>query len=172
MNRQRYTAAVITASAILGLAAGVTLNNNVLRKNFQKREVHEHALFFIEINGTPKDLTAERFQLQDKDVHLENNRSHIVHKHAPGVTWGDFLETENISIQKVENQTCLQMPENRYCGNTTILLNGKHFSENREINQGDNLAIVMGNHTERKAEAYMDLTLPEAYQKRIPGTKI
>lgn len=172
MNRRRYTAAVLSAAIIMGLAAGITVNTDLVEKTFTQQEVHEHALFFIEVNQTQIDLTEDRFQLQDREVHLENNRSHIVHKHAAGVTWGEFLDTVNISINTTGNQTCLDMPQNTYCGNTTVLLNGEEFNRTEEIQQNDNLAIVIGNQTQQRAEAYMDLTLPEAYRKRIPGTRV
>jgi hypothetical protein len=172
MNRQRYTAAVIATSLIMGLAAGITLNSGIIEKKLEKDEVHGHALFFIEVNGTEIDLTEERFQIQDREVHLENNRSHIVHKHASGITWGQFLETVNISVNQRGDHTCLKMPENRYCGNSTVLLNGEDFRPGKEIQQGDKLAVIIGNRTQQKAEAYMDLSLPEAYQKTVPGTRI
>jgi len=171
MNRRRYTATVIITSIILGLTAGITLNTDIVEKGLQEGETHEHALFYMEVNKTPLNLRADRFQLQDRDVHLENNRSRIVHKHAEGISWGDFLDTVNISIER-ENQTCIEMPENSYCGNTTVLLNGEKFDREKEIHQGDRLAIVQGTNSKERAEAYMELTMPEEYRKIEPGRMV
>ena len=172
MNRRRYTATVIITSIILGLAAGITLNTDTVEKGLQEGETHEHALFYVEVNKTSLNLRADRFQLQDRDVHLENNRSRIVHKHAEGITWGNFLDTVNISVKEKENQTCIEMPENSYCGNTTVLLNGEKFDREKQINQGDRLAIVQGTNSKERAEAYMELTMPQEFQEIEPGRTV
>lgn len=172
MNRKRYTSTVLVSALILGLAAGITVNTDIIEDQLAEDRVHKHGLFFVNVNGTELDLTEERFQLQDRDVHLENNRSHIVHKHAEDVTWGDFLDTINTSIENNENRSCISMPKNNYCANMTVLLNGEEFDREKEIEQGDNLAVVIGNNTQQKAENYMEFSLPKAYQKRQPGTRV
>jgi hypothetical protein len=172
MNRKRYTAIVLLSAVFLGLVSGVMVNTDIVQNKLTQDKVHKHALFFVNANGTDLDLTADRFQLQSKDVHLENNRSNIVHKHAKDVTWGDFLDTVNMTIERQQNQSCLKMPQNQYCGNMTVMLNGEEFDRDKEIEQGDKLAIVTGNNTQQKAENYMEFTLPRAYQKTQPGTRV
>lgn len=156
----------------MGLAAGITVNTDILDKGLEQEETHEHAMFFMEVNKTPLNLRADRFQLQSRDVHLEANRSRIVHKHAEGVSWARFLETVNISINDTENQTCIQMPENEYCGNTTVLLNGEDFNRDKIIQQGDKLAVVQGTNPKERAEAYMELGMPTEYREIEPGRTV
>lgn len=169
MNRQRYTSVVIAASIIMGLAAGIIVNTDILDKGLEQEETHEHAMLFMEVNKTPLNLRAERFQLQARDVHLEANRSRIVHKHAEKVTWARFLETVNVSINDTEDQTCIRMPENEYCGNTTVILNGGEFQKEKLIQQGDKLAVVQGINPKERAEAYMELGMPKEYREIEPG---
>lgn len=166
MDRQDIAFTFLSTSVILGLALGIMFNPGILKEVVpnQQQEVHGHAMFFIYANGTELSLKAERFQLQSKEVHLENNRSHIVHKHKEGVTWKHFLNTVNIEINKTEANECLEMPKNRFCGNMTVMLNGKEYRPGKEIQQGDNLAIVFGENATQKAKAYMELDLPDAYK--------
>lgn len=172
MNRKRYTVAVLLSATVLGLVSGVMINTDIIDNRLTQDRVHGHALFFVNVNGSEIDLTEEQFQLQSQKVHLENNRSNIVHKHAEGVTWGKFLDTINTSIEQNKNSSCISMPENNYCGNMTVLLNGEEFDREKEIQQGDNLAVVIGNSTEQKARKYMEFSLPRAYQKTRPGTRV
>jgi len=156
----------------MGLAAGIIINTDLVERGLEKEQAHEHAMFFMEVNKTPLNLRADRFQLQARDVHLEANRSRIVHKHAEGVTWGRFLETVNISVNKVGNQTCIQMPRQEFCGNTTVLLNGEKFDREDEIQQGDKLALVQGTNPKERAEAYMELNMPREFREIEPGRMV
>lgn len=166
MDRQDIAFTFLSTSIVLGLALGITVNPGLLKGFISvQEETHEHAMFFINANGTELNLKAERFQNQDKKVHLENNRSNIVHKHEEGVTWGQFLDTVEIQVNKTQSQNCLEMPKNRFCGNITVMLNGEEYSSNKEIEQGDKLAIVIGNQTKSTAEAYMELGLPRKFTK-------
>lgn len=173
MDRQDAALTLISFSVIIGLAMGIFLNEGGVNTEFlDGEEVHEHALFFVYANGSEIDLSDERFQLKDDEVHLENGRSHIVHKHADGVTWGDFLDTVNISVNSSGSSDCLKMPNASYCGNMTVMLNGDDFNPDKEIEQSDNLAIVLGENSNETASSYMELDLPEAYIKRVPGTRV
>lgn len=167
MDRQDIALTFLSTSVVLGLALGITANPGILKHVIpeQEQEVHQHAMFFINANGTELDLRAERFQLQNRAVHLENNRSHIVHKHEEGVTWGQFMDTVNIQVNRTGDKECLEMPRNRFCGNMTLMLNGEDYRPQKEIEQGDNFAIVIGNNTLETAEAYMELELPREFTK-------
>lgn len=167
MDRQDIALTFLSISVVLGLALGITVNPGILKHVIpeQEQEVHQHAMFFINANRTELNLRAERFQLQSSAVHLENNRSHVVHKHRGGVTWGQFMETVNIQINRTGGTECLEMPRNRFCGNMTLMLNGEDYRPQKEIEQGDNFAIVIGNNTLETAEAYMELELPRAFKE-------
>lgn len=128
---------------------------------------HEHALFYIVVNGSALDLTADRFQLNSRYVHLENNRSRIVHKHAEEVTWSYFLETVNVSIRNVSaGRYCVTVAGSRYCGRGEVTLNGAVFRPGKEIQQGDNLVIALGRNASRTAENYLEEELPGPYRRQ------
>ena len=127
---------------------------------------HEHALFHVVINDTEKDFSSQRFQFNSRYVHLENNRSSIVHKHADGVRWSHFLSTINVSVNST-NQTsvCIEVYDNRSCGPGAVILNQEINSGlDREITQGDNLLLIIGDNWREKAREYMEQELPEDYK--------
>jgi len=171
MNRKRYTVTVTASALLMGLAAGLTINTNIIENNFSNEE-HEHALLFIEVNGTQVDLTKDKYQLQSSEVHLENNRSNIVHKHRDGVQWKEFFQTINIDINHTEEESCLKLDQKRQCGNMTVLLNGQEYNREKEIDQGDKLAIVIGENNKRRAEAFMEFKIPQQFRKPDLTTKV
>lgn len=165
MNRKRYTAAVLTAAITLGLSAG-------LSSHYQDRSGQEkaHAMLFVEINGTPLDLSKERYLEQNEKAFLRNDSGYIVHRHGEDITWTEFLNSVGMELQKPSD--CLQLPEKKECGNMTVLLNGEKFNSTAEIDQGDKLAVVIGEGAKETAEAYMAFELPSKYRETSPGTRL
>lgn len=173
MNHQNFAFGIIVVSAVAGLVLG--LQPSIELPDIQgspgvdaPAETHEHALFYVVINGTEINLTSEAFQLNAREVHLENGRSHIVHKHRENVTWGDFLETLNMKLE-TGNTICLHIYEEEFCGNGSVVLNGEPFNPGKEIEQGDNFAIIIGN---KSAEDYMEKELPPAYTPQVRGRSV
>ena len=61
-------------------------------------EVHVHADFVMTIDGEEMDLTQDKYQskvgdIKHADIHLHDNQGNIIHRHAEGVTFGDFLRS-------------------------------------------------------------------------------
>ena len=61
-------------------------------------EVHVHADFVMTIDGEEMDLTQYKYQskvgdIKHADIHLHDNQGNIIHRHAEGVTFGDFLRS-------------------------------------------------------------------------------
>ncbi len=92
--------------------------------NGSKGFVHEHADFAILVNGQMLNLSDSIFMTEIEPganascgsngsvVHLHDNDGGVVHKHAPGITWGYFFSTLGMSI----NSTCLTLYNgSRYC---------------------------------------------------------
>lgn len=167
METYEIAASVILISAGIGMIAsvGVPLENDDTE---QSPEVHEHALFHVVINGSEVDFTDPRFQLNAQDVHLENNKSDIVHKHESGVTWSRFLESVNTTYWR-SNSTgnlCLSMPQREVCGDGAVYLNGEQVEDlETEFQQDDHLLIVLD--TENRTgvlEEYMKQQLPADYK--------
>lgn len=124
---------------------------------------HEHAMFFLYLDEE-KDLTGEKYQLQSRYVHMENNRPHIVHKHVENITWGYFLDTMDIEVGFEGNQTCVTFEGEESCGNGSVILNGEEIKDlDREIRQDDNFAIILP-RDEGIMDGYMDEVLPPDYR--------
>lgn len=124
---------------------------------------HEHAQFFVVVNGTELDFTDDRYELNSKYVHLEGNQSTVVHKHAEGVTWEMFLDTINASINRSDGKICFNRFEERYCGE------GRMVFENNDtmssgIDQGDKLVIVIGGDVNSTVEEYLSKQLSRRFK--------
>ena len=134
----------------------------------QPGSAHGHAYFHVVINGSERDFTQQRFQLNSRYVHLENNKSDIVHKHATGVTWRMFFQTIDLSTSRNNREFCLNIYEQSRCGNGTVVLNGEiNASIDTEISQDDNLLIILDTDNWRDiADEYMNNELPEQYRPR------
>jgi hypothetical protein len=126
---------------------------------------HDHAQFYVNLNGSEYNFSRRKFQLRSAFVHMENYRPHIVHKHSENVTWRYFLQTMDIALNHSENRTCISITGDRTCGDGSVVLNGEHvFSLDREIEQGDNLAIVIP-ESENLTRRYTHERLPEAFRR-------
>ncbi|MFB6145183.1 MAG: hypothetical protein ABEJ99_01615 [Candidatus Nanohaloarchaea archaeon] len=179
MNAQKTTLTVLSVAVVAGVAlSAFSFNIQVPRldnhdsglaskKRFIYGSDHDHALFHVVLNGTQKDFSSEKFQLNSRYVHLENNDSEIVHKHAKGVTWSYFFQTINTSLRFQDNSTlCIDIMGNTTCGDGQVVLNGKNVTSlDREIQQGDNLLVIIGTEDMKKMiEMYMQQELPKEYQ--------
>ncbi|MFB6241774.1 MAG: hypothetical protein ABEJ36_03150 [Candidatus Nanosalina sp.] len=139
--------------------------------SFKLGSDHDHAQFYVNLNGSEYNFSKKKFQVRSYYVHMENYRPHIVHKHSENVTWRFFLQTMDIALNHSKNLTCISVMGNRTCGDGSVVLNGEHtFSLDREIKQGDNLAIIIP-ESENLTRRYMNKKLPEAYTPDT-GTKV
>lgn len=130
-------------------------------------DVHKHAKFAVVTNGSDVEMTSKKFQLNSEDVHLEANRSHIVHKHADGVTWNRFIETLPVEIRDSNaSKLCVKVVEDESCGSGSIILNEDTSPDlDSEISQGDKLLVVVStDRWEEISEDFMDSELPDAYR--------
>lgn len=171
METYEIASSIILISVSIGLIASAGLSGEDSANSSHESSpetVHKHALFHTVVNGSEVDFTERKFQLNARDVHLENNKSDIVHKHESGVTWDRFLETINTTYWS-SNSTgnfCIDMYERERCGDGAIYLNGEKVEGlDRDIHQDDHLLIVLdtANRTE-VVEEYMKQQLPPAYK--------
>jgi hypothetical protein len=172
METYEIAATVILLSVGVGLIAsvGVSYPTETEASSETTEKTHEHALFHVVINGSEKDFTDQKFQLNARDVHLENNKSDIVHKHRTGVEWSRFLDTINTTYWR-SNSTgnlCLSIYSETHCGQGSVYLNGeKSVNLDTEMFQGDNLLIILNTENETAvAEEYMREQLPPEYKPR------
>ena len=80
-------------------------------------EYHVHADFLIYLEDERYDLSAESFMTTDQqelhpDAHLHDGNGKVMHVHAEGITFSEFLTSLGFTI----TDTCLQTPEGtEYC---------------------------------------------------------
>lgn len=112
---------------------------------------HEHVDFKIYIEGKAIDFSQPKYQLASQYIHMENGIGTLIHKHATGVTLGDFLKTVSMDMDK----DCFKAnTEKKYCngeGKTLkFYLNSKLTTPNADydLSDLDKFLISYGNETE------------------------
>jgi hypothetical protein len=83
---------------IIALALSSYYLYQTLHQHTHDSEVHVHSDFLIIINDTPISLTDEKYQSSTSQVlhdhiHLHDNEDNVVHRHAEGITFVDFLQS-------------------------------------------------------------------------------
>lgn len=71
--------------------------------SIQNSEVHVHSDFVIVLNDRVLDLTDQKYQSSARgekhsDIHLHDGKDHVVHRHAEGVTFVEFLASLGITL--------------------------------------------------------------------------
>jgi hypothetical protein len=135
-------------------------------QEFVPGTAHEHALFYVAVDGERLEFLEKRSQLAARHVHLENGRSEIVHKHAEGVRWEDFFQTIDLEVNRTGGEVCLDVKNVSRCGEGEVWLNGKNASLDSEIQQGDRFYIVLGDRWKEELALLRDERLPPAYTSR------
>jgi hypothetical protein len=141
-------------------------NNTGSNRTFQLGSAHRHALFYVIHNDTEMSFLGDRYQLAARHVHLENRKSDIVHSHAKSVTWQDFFDTINMSVN-VTNTThlCADVKNVSYCGQAGVKLNGERATGfDSIIRQGDKFVLVLHPNSSKIFEEYASKQLPRAYK--------
>lgn len=165
-------AIILLVTFNLGLAYGDDVIESVQdlseENPVQRQAEHEHALFYVVVDGEEMSFLGEEFQLNRRGVHLEGNRSDIVHKHYSGVTWQTFMDSINVSASFNDSEVCLDAKNVSRCDSGNFSLNGEPADLTKEIQQGDKLVIVLGEEHEAIVEEYLEKEVPRVYQD--PGT--
>ncbi|MBI3412967.1 MAG: C2H2-type zinc finger protein [Candidatus Aenigmarchaeota archaeon] len=136
---------------------------------------HEHVDFKIYIEGKPIDFSQQKYQVAAQYVHVEGGVGGVVHKHATGVTFRDFLKTVNMDMES----KCFKSDNNKnYCdenGETLkFYLNGKLNDkfESYELRDLDKVLISYGNETEDEIRQQLagitDLAKIESGKQGVP----
>ena len=133
---------------------------------------HEHIDFKIYINGNAINFAQPKYQLAAQYIHAENGIGTLLHKHATGVTFKDFLKTVNMGM----DENCFDMDDGKqYCneGGKTLkfYLNGKtsdSFGKN-ELRDLEKILVSYGNETEEQLKEQLasitDLAKAESGKK-------
>lgn len=133
---------------------------------------HEHAAFLVKINGKNIDFSIPQYQVQSDYIHVENGDGTTLHRHSTNVTFGDFLDSVKMNLDKENNNNCFIFDNGtEYCDDTENQLNtfingnktGTDDISNYIINNNDRLLIIYGNETEddinRAIKEVNDLTI-------------
>jgi hypothetical protein len=96
---------IILAVVILGIVTGLSYYLYAKHNPFTyySDEVHVHADFLIMVNDTRIDLTDEKYQssveqILHKNVHLHDGEDNVVHRHAEGITFAEFLSSLGFTL--------------------------------------------------------------------------
>ncbi len=129
---------------------------------------HTHADFAIWINGQMADFTDQKYQSEAYDpesgnqvrvdpmrkyLHLHDGNGHVLHRHKPGLTFGEFLESLGIVISKSGLNLCMEIPgKQNECENEALhinwvmIVNGERkpfFDIAYDFNDGDKILIEL-----------------------------
>jgi len=85
------------------VVAGVFINEKYLTDTHTSDEVHVHADFSIYTNDTRLNLTNDKYQSstgnkKHEDIHLHSSDDHVVHRHAEGITFAEFLSSIGFTL--------------------------------------------------------------------------
>lgn len=178
---QCYTAKTMNKKAlILGLVVGAVLMRIVLVVNSTDKhnhddhthdsEVHVHADFLMILNDEPFDLTQDKYQskvgdIKHADIHLHDNQGNIIHRHAEGVTFGDFLR----SIGFLFTEECLTLDTGeKYCAADdkvlTLFVNSEARSpiDDYVIEDNDRVLLYFGEKESPDIAGYLGSITDEA----------
>lgn len=90
---------------------------------------HTHADFAIWVNGQKLDFTDPKYMSEAyeegkevrtdplrKYLHLHDGNGHVLHRHKPGLTFGEFLESLGVVLTKDGLNLCMETPDSsRVC---------------------------------------------------------
>ncbi len=98
---KRYIAAAFGILLVAGASYYLYQKYNPF--TYYDDEVHVHADFLIVINDTVVDLTGTKYQssaerILHKNVHLHDGEGNVVHRHAEGITFAEFLSSLGYTV--------------------------------------------------------------------------
>jgi len=129
-------------------------------------EYHVHADFLIYLEHERYELADDAFMTTNSqelhpDAHLHDGNGKVMHVHAEGVTFHEFLESLGFSI----DETCLETPDgNSYCETETDRLLFYVNGETADLLQyvpvdDDRLLLYYGDPDHERIPEYLD-TIP------------
>jgi len=121
---------VMIAVVIGNIFAVTRFNNNhhddahVVGYADNAEEVHIHADFLVAINGQLWDFTADKYQSSSTqkladDIHLHDHQGNVLHRHASGITIGDFFSSLGFTLS---NDCLITDTKETYCGDEENVL--------------------------------------------------
>lgn len=112
---------------------------------------HYHADFAVYANGEKIDFSQPKYRVKARFVHVEGGNGDIVHAHATGTTFKQFLNTLGFNY----NQTRFKTPGKTYQGEVRMFLDqGEGWKEIEpkplKFKDGDRILLTYGNYTSKE----------------------
>lgn len=166
----------------VGLVLAIVLTTALRFALAKDTSVHYHANFALYINGKQDEFKSFTFYEEvaacnshDADnpkvrVHMHDNKAHLVHVHAGGVTWGQFFEnlgyTLGDNLISTDNGVYITGDD----GNKlTFTLNGEEVDAlaNKVIHSEDVLLINYGKDDDGTLKQRYDAIPRDAHQANV-----
>jgi len=167
MNKKALILGIIVGALIMRIFLVASTAEKQTDNLSHTDNVHVHADFLMILDSEKIDLTQDKYQstvgdVKHPDLHLHDNQGNIIHRHAEGVTFGDFLHSINFSLI----EECLTTDTGReYCADEDSILalyvNGDKYTpiDSYVINDADQTLLYYGeNDTEKISEHLGSLT--------------
>lgn len=171
-----FLAGVVLGGAIIGFFTyGHTNTEDDMYAYFAQihsDEVHVHADFLMVIDGHIIDLTQDKYQsteddVKHKSIHLHDNQGNVIHRHADGVTFGEFMDSIGMGIS--EDNTCLTLDTGEtYCTDAintlTLFVNNEQHTNIRDwVEQDDDAALLYyGDLDDPELHTYLEAVTDDA----------
>jgi hypothetical protein len=155
-NLKTFVLPILGGIGILLVVSMFLFSPNTSKSGFGALgSAHEHAAFLVKINGKNIDFSVPKYQVQSDYIHVENGDGTTLHRHATNVTFGDFLDSVKMSIDRENNNNCLLFDNGtQYCDDSqhklNAFINGNITTtiSNYVINNNDRLLLIYGNETD------------------------
>lgn len=133
--------------------------------------VHVHADFLMYLDHEQYRFTDDQYQstseeVQHSHLHLHNNNDHVIHRHAPDLTFVSFLDSLGYTL----TEECLVTDAGEsFCttenGNTLqIYVNGTAIDTHTEyvFADGDQILVYYGDPTDERVDTYLNAITDDA----------
>ncbi len=155
-------------AAGLIIAQGQTDQHDLTRAG--QEHVHVHADFAVYLNHQKQDYTDDRYQshqgaVKHPSLHLHSNDDHVVHRHAPGVTMGDFFTSLGYTVSDTGITTDTgEVYENTDTEQLLFFVNGEVRDEFVDyiFQDEDQLLLYHGDPNDPRIDSYLESITDEA----------
>jgi hypothetical protein len=119
---------LLPAGGLIAVAIGVAVAFNMYGPQQNPDPNHTHADFAVWVNGQRMDFSDQKYMSEAyeegkevrvdplrKYLHLHDGNGHVVHRHKPVLTFGEFLESIGFSLSEGNgvDVACVTLPDGR-----------------------------------------------------------